>query len=684
MIPFLNWFRPSSSPRRASRRPARKPTRPSLETLEDRVTPSVTFQLDYTYDTAGFFNAPGRRAVLQAAADALGSQLNDTLTEIPAASLGNSWSAQFPDPQTGQRTAKGNLRVPANTLIVYVGARPLINELGEAQSGFSWGGSVAWGNTVQGRGQPGALGAEPAQTDVAPWGGSIAFEADPARPGRGSGRFSGSWYFGLAPSVPAGQADFFSVAQHELGHLLGFGAASWKNLIRDNLFRGQAAQQAFGGPVPTDGGPHWKAGTKYLGRPVTMDGQFNAAGRVAFTELDFAALRDIGWQVSSPAPRPQLSSGSAVTATSHQTVRGLQQDLFAVGTDGRIWTTFGLDGVGWSRWFTIGGPQDTVPVGSVVTATVHQTARGLQQDLFVVGTDGRIRTTFGLDGVGWSPWFTIGRPQDTVPVRSVVTATVHQTARGLQQDLFVVGTNGGVYTTFGLDGVGWAPWFRISASSGTVPVGSVVTATMHQTARGLQQDLFAVGTDGGVYTAFGLDGIGWSPWFRISASSGTVPVRSVVTATVHNTTRGLQQDLFAVGTDGGVYTAFGLDGVGWSRWFRIGRPQDIVPVGSVITATVHQTVRGQQQDLFVVGTDGRIRTTFGLDGVGWSPWFTIGGPQDTVPARSVITATVHNTARGLQQDLFVVGPDGRIRTTFGLDGVGWVPWFSIDTIQARR
>src|SRR6478736_1841194 len=76
-------------------------TRLEVNALEDRVVPSVAIQFDYRYDSSGFFNDQARKDVLQAAANAITSRLNDTLDAIPAPTGNNSWTATFTNPSTG-------------------------------------------------------------------------------------------------------------------------------------------------------------------------------------------------------------------------------------------------------------------------------------------------------------------------------------------------------------------------------------------------------------------------------------------------------------------------------------------------------------------------------------------------------------------------------------------------------
>jgi autotransporter-associated beta strand protein len=310
----MRWFRNPMGPWSRGMAPklrsaARHRVRPSLEALETRALLSVTIQFDYSHDTSGFFNDQSRKDVLQAAANDITGRLNDTLAAIPAPpSSADSWNAIFPDPSTGNQVSITNLQVPANTLIIYVGGRSLSgsSEAGQANTGFSYqiGGTSAdqaWGNAVTGRYSPTGDGSTEAgaiqnpPTDVGPWGGSIAF--DP----------SANWFFGTDPSgIAANQVDFYSLAQHEIGHILGFvhaddGKGVWDSKVVNNMFTGTNAEALFGGPVPIDpvDQGHWQHGLLFNGGPVTMDPILQAGRRTAFTELDFAALEDIGWQVSN-------------------------------------------------------------------------------------------------------------------------------------------------------------------------------------------------------------------------------------------------------------------------------------------------------------------------------------------------------------------------------------------------
>lgn len=270
-----------------------------IESLEERCTPAVTIQLDYRFDVQGFFNVQARRDLLQFAADSLASRLDDTLAAIVPGGF-NTWQARFTNPGTGASAAVDNLVVPANTIVIFVAGRTLpgFSELGVGgPGGWSASGTQDWLNTVDARGQAGALGPTSTQTDFGPWGGAISFDT------------SANWYFNVdASGLGPTKDDFLSVAEHEIGHVLGFGTAdSWSNRVTGNSFLGPASRAQYGGDVPLDASgvnaAHWMDDTVDLGTAgmptAGMDPALLAGSRATFTPLDFAALQDLGWQVQS-------------------------------------------------------------------------------------------------------------------------------------------------------------------------------------------------------------------------------------------------------------------------------------------------------------------------------------------------------------------------------------------------
>lgn len=267
-----------------------------LESLEAREVPAITIQLDYSLDLrshggSGFFESnPGAKAVMNRVAQEMGQRIDANLSAI-VPSGGNTWTAAIFNPETGGQFTVRNLRIAADTIVVYVGARAMPgSEAGVGGfGGFSWTGAQAWGNTVGERGWRG----------FSLWGGSIAFDT------------TTNWHTGLTTDgLDSNEVDFYSVATHELGHILGIGTApEWFAQVRGGSFIGPATTAVSGGAVPVSSeGAHWADGVTSHGQPVSMDPMLNYGTRVTWTSLDQAALRDIGWgngtTVSPPIAPP--------------------------------------------------------------------------------------------------------------------------------------------------------------------------------------------------------------------------------------------------------------------------------------------------------------------------------------------------------------------------------------------
>ena len=146
--------------------------RPLVEFLEQRMAPAVNILFNFSLDSSGFFTQnPAAKTVLQEAANALGSQLQNSLAAINP-SGGNSWVASFNNPSDPSMISiANNLTIPANTIEVFVGAAAI----GNAQDGLASAaapsptGTADWQSLVKLRGQP--------STGYGPWGGSISFDS---------------------------------------------------------------------------------------------------------------------------------------------------------------------------------------------------------------------------------------------------------------------------------------------------------------------------------------------------------------------------------------------------------------------------------------------------------------------------------------------------------------------------
>lgn len=264
---------------------------------------ALEIRIDYSYDTNNFFDTQQKRDAMEAVADFYGDMINDTLLRIDADDFSSaSWQAVFSDPASGSLAEIENLIVPEDVIIIYVGARELGGStVGLAgPGGFGASGFSDWFERLRGRGTAGAAESDPDdRTDFALWGGSIAFDTPR------------NWNFSLSEN--ASGTEFISVALHEMGHVLGIGtAATWDNQLSSGTFTGSAALFSYGSAPPADGG-HFVNGLNSLHfgvfdvthgsvGPVMMLPSFTDTGSnfdVA-TDLDLAALVDIGWELTPP------------------------------------------------------------------------------------------------------------------------------------------------------------------------------------------------------------------------------------------------------------------------------------------------------------------------------------------------------------------------------------------------
>ncbi len=263
-----------------------------LERLEPRVLLSVSIDIDYRFDTLDFFGDPARRAVVEAVADDLSAVLQDSLAAIIPGGP-NEWSLRFNNPSTGELAELDNPTIEEDQLLVFVGGRDLGGDTLGAGGAGGWvaSGTSSFLNLVEGRGQSGATGPESGQTDTSLWGGSMVFDTDT------------NWHFGLTTEGLDGtEFDFYSVALHELVHVLGFSESTpaYMNLVSPSgefLGANSMAVSDDTSLLPGDFG-HWNEGLESAGQEVLMDPTFSRGIRKLATPLDFASMQDIGWELT--------------------------------------------------------------------------------------------------------------------------------------------------------------------------------------------------------------------------------------------------------------------------------------------------------------------------------------------------------------------------------------------------
>ena len=301
--------------------------------------------VDYTYDSNNFFDTQLKKDAMQAVADRFARVITSPLLAIDAnyQSGNTDWRIGFNHPGTGasfQISTAANsgsdaligggaanvynpaFTLPANTWRLFAGGRAGLGSAGLGGTGTGLNFTSVF-DDVNGPMHRGLIPNTPANTvnDLPTWGGAISFESTIA------------WHFDLATSSPAGTTDFYSIALHEIGHALGL-STSWNQWqASGGIYTGAQAVAAYnqdnglsfsGLNEVSPSNHHWQdgaydsfifslGGPNYVGTvgPVTrqdllMEPIANFGNpvphRFELTNVDVAALRDIGWATVVPEP----------------------------------------------------------------------------------------------------------------------------------------------------------------------------------------------------------------------------------------------------------------------------------------------------------------------------------------------------------------------------------------------
>lgn len=274
---------------------------------------ALDIRFDYSYDTRGFFADPLKKQVLEAAAKSWESKLEGV--QLPAIPLGtgvNTWTLKFNRPDTtaslgADNTSVVNKPIPENTVVIYVGARPNVygGFAGYAEFSYSMYGTSAWVDLVSSRNTG---------TRFSSFGGAIAFDSDAA------------WYFDTDPSTSEEMSqllDFYTLAMHEIGHLMGFnrGSAAFNRLSLGGKFKGERTVAVHGEAPEIRGDGHWPNELRHGEKGSVMKVNIGTSERVELSPLDVSVLQDLGY-VPTGGVKVVIGPAAALNAGARWTIDG--------------------------------------------------------------------------------------------------------------------------------------------------------------------------------------------------------------------------------------------------------------------------------------------------------------------------------------------------------------------------
>ncbi|MEU1289838.1 trypsin-like serine protease [Kitasatospora sp. NPDC005856] len=177
------------------------------------------------------------------------------------------------------------------------------------------------------------------------------------------------------------------------------------------------------------------------------------------------------------------------------------------------------------------------------------------------------------------------------------------------------------------------------------PVNSVALTAVDSVAIGDTVHVFAVGSDGKVYTHDGKVGGAWTPWGEVRGGAGGA---KGITATARGNTVSLQ----IIGSDNSLYSTHADYTAGaWAEYWE--------PVGTNnLKAITSTTTPDNVVHVFAVNEDSRVYTRDQLTNGQWTPWGEI--PGGAVGVQGITAA-----ARGYTVDLQIIGGAGDLFTTYG-------------------
>jgi hypothetical protein len=311
---------------------------------------AINITVDYRYDSNNFFNTQQKRDALEAAAARYSTIITTSLSAATLADNSIDPRIGFTHPGTGasfqvspavsQATDalagsgianeyRGPWSIAANEWILYAGGSPIASAgVGGTGTGLNFTSVFTSGSSHLNRG----FRATGSVNNLPLWGGAITFDNDG----------STIWHYDLNTPASGSELDLYSIALHEIGHALGLSSnwLEWTSHSSGGQFSGTNAVAAYNADNGTalsalaevsSTNHHWQDNTydsfiypnanpNYIGtagaavkQDLLMEPVANQTAtvrRFELTNVDVAALRDIGWTTIQPPSGDFNNDGS--------------------------------------------------------------------------------------------------------------------------------------------------------------------------------------------------------------------------------------------------------------------------------------------------------------------------------------------------------------------------------------
>lgn len=329
----------------------------ALLTLMTTPVLGLNIQLDFMHDEAAdrFFSSnPEAKSAVEKAAKDIGDMISTSFAQVQSdiytgvngsTTARFDWSWNYINPVNGQQETIHDPSIAEDTVIVYVGTRNLSGQtlgqggaggagvqisgaglphewidavdLAEANSNaeMSRGGGPNFGTISGAANYSGYIGRY--DLDYGLTVGNLWFDADTDNDGSrdADSELSDFWHYDASTPVAAGKTDLYSVALHEILHVLGIGTSqTWEDLANNGQWGGASASAKAGSSSLIDAdGHHAISGlmSRRLSDGILQESVISPSitpgVRKELTELDMAFLSDLGFDSATPVPEPEAS-----------------------------------------------------------------------------------------------------------------------------------------------------------------------------------------------------------------------------------------------------------------------------------------------------------------------------------------------------------------------------------------